>query len=250
MAYGHYNNTLDDALASPSTEIAWMGNNRLSPSGFDKHTLYISNTKVNDSKFPAAVLGCYLKKINLGVAYSTIGEVDNALAYNRRQTDSRKKLTHVVSEYEYWNTGNVAGFRTLIQDVRTKTTAAGIKSYVYAGWGSEWNTIVQQADGLFLHCYRTTSQANTRDDLYNYCKSRLGPLAASAKKYGKIFHVSIIFSDEPGFMYDWFKTHNWIDAYAVFMESYNRLATADMKQWLIMDGMQLFVSKYSKMIKP
>lgn len=250
MPYGTYNNTLDDVLSSPTSEINWMGNNRLAPSGMDKTTLYISNSKVNLSTFPNAVLNSYLKKINLGVAYSTIGEVDNAIAYNNRQTDSRKKLTHVVSEYEYWNAGNVAGFRTLIQQVRAKTSSAGIKSYVYAGWGSEWDTIVQQADGLFMHCYRTTAQANTKDDLYKYCKSRLEAMAASAKKYGKIYPISIIFSAEPAFMYDYFKTHNWIDAYLTFMESYNRLATATMKQWLIMDGSVIFVSKYMKLIKP
>lgn len=250
MSYGTYNNTLDDTLSNTTAEVTWMGNNRLSPSGMDKTTLYISNSKVNQSTFPNAVLNCYLKKINLGVAYSTIGEVDNAIAYNNRQTDGRKKLTHVTSEYEYWNTGDVAGFRALIQSVRTKTTAAGIKSYVYAGWGSEWDTIVQYSDGLFMHCYRTSSQAATKDDLYNYCKSRLTAMAASAKKYGKIFPVSIIFSAEPSFMYDYFKSHNWIDVYITFMESYNRLATAQMKQWLIMDGAKIFVSKYMKLIKP
>ena len=250
MAYGHYNNTLDDALSNPTSELTWMGNNRISPTGFDKTTLYISNAKVNDPNFPAAVLGSYLKKVSLGIAYSTIWEVDNAIAYNNRQTDTRKKLVHTVSEYEFWNNGNVAGFRMLIQAVRTKTTAAGLKSYVYWGWGTETDTIVQYSDGSYLHCYRTTAQALTKDDLYKYCKSRLTTLAASAKKYGKIHSVSIIFSDEPAFMYDFFKTRTWLSAYTIFMESYNRLATSDMKQWLTMDGMQLFVSKYSKMIKP
>jgi len=250
MPYGQYNNTLDDVLSNPTSEINWMGINRIAPSGFAKHNLYISNTKVNSSGFPGAVLGCYLKKINLGVAYSSIGEVDNAIAYNKRQTDFRKKLTHTVSEFEYWNNGDIAGFKALIASVRAKTTAAGLKSYVYWGWGSETDTIVQYSDGSYLHCYRTTAQANTKDDLYKYCKSRLTLLAASAKKLGKIHSVSIIFSNEPAFMYDFFKTKAWLDAYAIFMESYNRLATADMKQWLIMDGMQMFVSKYAHLIKP
>lgn len=249
MNSGHYNNTLDDVLSNPTPELEWMWRNKLSPL-FDKVTCYISNSKVNDSKFPSAVLGAYLKKINLGVAYSTIGEVDNAIAYNKRQTDSRKKLTHTVSEYEYWNSGNVAGFRTLLQSVTPKVNGIGMKSYVYAGWGSEWDTIVQHSDGLYLHCYRTTSQANTRDDLYKYCKPRLDAVAVSAKKYGKIFPVSIIFSAEPSFMYDWFKTHKWNDAITIFMESYNRLATDQTKQWITIDSSQIFVSKNMKLIKP
>lgn len=250
MPYGHYNNYIDEVLSNPAPEISWMARNKLNATSFDKCSLYISNYKVNDSRFPNIVYNCYLNKIQLGVAYSTTGEVDNAINFNKRQTDYRKKLYHVVSEFEYWNTGRVAEFRTLIQAVRTKTTAARIKSYVYAGWGSEWETIVKYSDGIFLHCYRTTSQANTKDDLYKYCRGRLTELAAAAKKHGKIFYVSIIFSCETSFMFDWFKTHKWTDAYAVFMESYNRLATADMKQWLILDGSQIFVSKAMKLIKP
>ena len=258
MPNGSYNNTLDDVLSSFGAEITWMAKNKTNPDGWDYVSLYCSTSKMNSSTFDDAVLECYLKKIKIGIAWSAPSQIDDVIAYNARQTDERKKITFMTTELEtYGSTPNctVANYRTWIKDNYSKMKAAGLKSYVYEGWNYNYDVTVPYSDGFLLHAYRTTAQMNTKDDMYKYMAGsnndkRMAMIAAEGKKVGKIVEVSVLTSCEPSFGLDYYKVHEWNDAYDAVKESFSRLASADMKQWLILDGAFVFTSRFMQQAKP
>lgn len=251
---GWYNNTAKTAItnSSQTADIDWMNKNRVKFDGFDYNTFYDNGSLLNNTKFPAYVLSAYLKKIKCGIPFSADSEVNQAITYNKNQTDSRCKISHLVSEAEDYGNGNVtpAQFKALLENNYIKAKGASIPFGVYNGWTKQWNVVVKNSDFLLLHSYRSSTQMATKDDLYNYTKSRLILIAAEAKALKKIYPVSIIYSCEPSFGMDYFKTHAWADAQTSFMDSWNRLATADMKNCLSISGAYYFVTKYGKQAKP
>lgn len=245
---GWYQNSIDDNLSSPTADITWMEKNKITTADCD--TLYISSSKVNDPKFPGIVQKCSDIGVKLGIAYSSSTEIDNMIAYNKRQTVPAKMLQWGVTEYEDYNTGDQAYYAKLLKDNSAKLLSAGLLRGAYQGWSTQYSNIVKYTDFLLLHAYRTSAQMAAPDDAYKYCKGRLASYAAEAKLQGKIYPISIIYSCEPSFGYDYFKTHTWMSAHTRFLSSYNSLATATMKSNLIINGAYYFVSKYGKQIMP
>lgn len=254
---GSYNNTLDDVLANAGAEIAWMSKNKTSPLGWDYVSLYCSESKMNSADFPNAVLQCYLKKIKIGIAWSSPTQVDSIVAYNARQTDVRKKITFATTELEAEYANNnctIAQFRQWVKDSYPKFKNAGIISKTYEGWNYNYDITVPYTDGFLLHAYRTSTQMLAHDDMWNYWvqagKDRLPLITAQAKLSQKIVEVSLLPSCEPAYGFDFYKTRPWGAALPIIQESFNRLATQDMKDFIIISGEFVFVSKYMKQIKP
>lgn len=277
--FGIYDSTIDDILANPTPHLDWLQKNKQNPGGWDHNSMYASNSEVNSAPFGNVLLEAYKRKIKFGIPFSSNGEVDNALAYNARTTDARKKISHIVSEAEDYS-GHMTPlqFQQLLETNYPKAQAAGLPMGVYNGWSVQYPLIVRNSDFLLLHAYipsenyekpmsvtgkadriygyiagydDQTKQFNVkRDGNQNLVPGRLPAYAAAAKAQGKIYPVSILFSAEDVFGAAFYRTHNWTDGYALFMDSYNRLATPEMKQWLIINGCYMFSAKFMKPIKP
>ena len=252
---GWYNNTLRDTINTSDagkTDLAWMIKNKLNPTGWDYNTCYGSSTVLASSNFPSLALTAYQNKIKFGIAFSDASGVDKAIAYNKAQTDSRKKLAFIVSELEDYGTGNVtpAGFKALLESESVKVRNAGMRFGVYNGWTKQWDVVVKNADFLLLHCYIPSSRMTSGASIYSYVQGRLALVAVEAAKIGKVFPVSILFSCEPEFGQDYYKTYPWLKSGDAFMTEYNLKATAQMKQMLIIEGSYIFVTKYGKVSKP
>jgi hypothetical protein len=105
-----YNNTLDDTVSTNPTlsraDVDYMVRNRFNELPM-YGTLYIANSLVRHANFPGIVSYAYGKGLKLGIAYSSDGEIDNMLNYNKVQTVD-KKLYFAVTEIEPYNTGDYA----------------------------------------------------------------------------------------------------------------------------------------------
>lgn len=249
-----YNNTLDDTVSAglnaTKPDIDWMAANRFYPNKMQFANLYISTSLVNNASFPSIASYAFGKDIRLGLAYSSMSEVDNMLTYNSKQNIS-SKLWYAVTEIEPYNTGNYSGMTSILQMAYPKLRAAGLQNHVYMGWPTDsyWPTIVQYCDQINLHCYRTTPQM-TASSIWGYVSGRLELIAQACKAQNKIMPVNIIYSCEPSFAYDYFKTNSWASAHSMFLSQYNANASLTMKQFLIVDDFSIFVSKYAKEIRP
>lgn len=251
---GFYNNTLDAYINTNAgnTDLIWRLKNKLNTEGFDYDTMYHTGNLFASSQFPTYILNAYLNKVKTGIAWSGTSEVDKAIAFNKAQTDSRKKLSHLVSELEDYGSGNVtpAQFKSLLETNYPKAKAAGLRFGVYNGWTKQWDVVVKNSDFLLLHCYISSTNMASASALYNYVSGRLALVANEAAKLGKIYPVSIIFSCEPSFGQTYFKTNAWTKPFDMLMTEYNKKASSTMKANLIMDGSYIFVTKYAKVSKP
>lgn len=249
-----YNNTVDDTMSSSLTaskqDIDWMNQNRLHPDKTQYANLYIASSLIRHANFPSVASYAATKNIKLGLAYSAASQIDTLLTYNNGKTVD-KKLWYGVTEIEPYNTGDYAGMTAILKYAYPKLKAAGLKNVVYMGWPKNdyWATIVQYTDEINLHCYRTSVQM-TASSIWGYVEARLELIAQAAKAQNKIVPVNIIYSNEPSFAYDWFKTHAWADAHKLFLSQYAANASATMKQYLTVSDFSVFVSKYGKQIKP
>lgn len=276
---GIYDSVLDDILSNPTAHLEWLKKEKINPSGWDHHSIYASNAEVNHANFPNVLYQSYLNKIRFGLPWSGNSEVDNAIAYNARQTDFRKKLTHLVSEIEdYTGTTTPAQFQVLLETNYPKAKAANLPFGVYNGWSEQYSMIVENSDFLLLHAYTPSSRYTStayptgkQDGLYGYVAGydettktfnvrrkngalipgRLPSYASAGKALNKIVNVSILYSAETAYGGGgYYQNHGWVDGHTLFMDSYNRLATPEMKQWLVISGCYMFSAKFMKAIKP
>jgi hypothetical protein len=249
-----YNNTLDDTVATSVTaskhDVDWMNVNRFDANKTQYANLYIANSLVNNANFPGIASYAYARNIKLGLAYSAASQVDFMLNYNKGKTIDQK-LWFAVSEIEPYNTGNYTGMTTILKNVYPKLKAAGMPNVVYMGWPTDsyWSTLVQYCDQINLHCYLASSRM-TPSGIWGYVRGRLELIAQAAKAQNKIMPVNIIYSCEPDFAYDYFKTNTWASAQSMFLAQYAANASANMRQHLTVYDFSVFVSKYGKQIKP
>lgn len=188
---------------------------------------------------------------SVAMPYASATTVTSGLnAYNRAVVDSAR-IDAVISEIEPYNTNDYAGFYRTIRAVSNWCRPNRVMPCVYMGWPSEaaWDSIVVNADRVYLHCYRPSTSMSGSSQ-YGYVRTRMGTIAAKAKARGKKMSVVIIYSCEPEFSYDYFRAASWNEAYSNYTAAYNASATADMKQWLTQDGWMVFVSQCAKKIKP
>jgi hypothetical protein len=183
--------------------------------------------------------------------YSSASNVTSGLnSYNRAVVDSAR-IDAVISEIEPYNTNDYAGFYRTIRAVSNWCRPNRVMPCVYMGWPSEaaWDSIVVNADRVYLHCYRPSTSMSGSSQ-YGYVRTRMGTLASKAKARGKKMSVVIIWSCEPEFSYNYFTAASWSATYDAYLSAYNTSATTDMKNWLTQDGWMVFVSQYAKQIKP
>lgn len=256
MPFGSYNNTLDDVLSNPSAEISWMARNKTNPGGWDEVSLYgIENF---NSVFAGIVLQLYLKKIKVGIAISRVVTLDAVIAYNKSQTDFRKKISFITTELEaeYANNNcSIAEYRTWIPQWYSKCKANGLNMYIYEGWNYQYDVSVGNCDGFWLHAYRTSTQMATPDDVYKYMAfagtpDRLPAIVAEAKKKGVIVSISLLTSSQAKYAGEYYRTRPLGAAFTAAKESATRLATQDIKDWTTFDGEVVFTSKETHLIKP
>lgn len=251
---GHYNNTLNAVINTNAgqSDLDWMVRNKLNPTGWDYNTFYNNSSLLANKNFPQFVLNAYNSKIKVGIPFSADSEVNAAIAYNKAQTDSRKKISHIVSEIEDYGAGNAtpAQFKSLMENNYIKCKGAGIRFGCYNGWTKQWDMVVANTDFILLHCYIPSANMSSAKAIYDYVSGRLALIAAAGKAQGKIVHVSIIYSSEPAFGAAYFKTNDWATPHNLFTAYYATKASATMKQWLIIDGAYEFVTKYGKIAKP
>lgn len=250
-----YNNTFDDTVATSATssksDIDWMVRNRLHPTELQYANLYISDSLVKHANFPGLVSYAFQNGIRMGRAYSAISEVDTMMSYNASRTNINEKLWFAVTELEPYNTGDYAGMTSKIQAVYPRLKAAGLRHVIYMGWPTDayWATIVANCDEINLHCYRPSSSM-TGTGTYGYVSGRLKLIADTCKAQGKIMPVNLIYSCEPSFAYDYFKTNAWGAAHSLFLTEYAAKADVNMKSFLLMNDFSIFVTQYAKQIKP
>ncbi len=250
---GMYSNQYTTIAASPSSRQAHA--DWLKRQGANLDAIYGADSKVGTSS-QGTLADLVIRERRSGVRsvampYSSASSVTNGLnAYNKAVVDSAK-IDAVISEIEPYNTGAYASFYTTLRSVGNWCKANRVMHCVYMGWPSEaaWDSIVVNADRVYLHCYRPSSSMSGSSQ-YGYVASRLGTLAAKAKARGKRISVVVIYSCEPAFAYDYFKTATWSGTYDAFTSAYSSRSTADMRQWLTMDGWMVFVSEYAKQLKP
>jgi hypothetical protein len=170
--------------------------------------------------------------------------------YNRSRTDTNERFTSFNLEYEFWNQSNISS--AWVTDsgyvVTMKSTAQqlGLKSYTqYVGW---FPSPVEQRSPKFLststthllvHYYRTTPDAA-------YGKYRLDSLNAIAKRGNYKVLVRPIFSAEPAFMQNWFKTATPDSA---FKSWYSQFKTYNYSN-LVSDGYQIFTDDFLRVSIP
>lgn len=251
---GHYMNDYSVYSATAATRQAnadW-----LKRQGANLNALYGTSGALTSSTGRPILADVILRNRRAGVSsngfpYSTSNSVVNSLnAYNAAVSDS-SKFDFVISEIEPYNTGDYAGFYTTLRTVSDWCKAKGLQSATYQGWCNEacWDSISKNCQRVFIHCYK---QSNAMDGAsqYGYISTRLGTLAAKCKKNNVKMQVVIIYSDEPSFAYSYFQSNSFDQTYNNFLSTYSLRSTADMKAWLIPSGYMVFVSKYSKQIKP
>lgn len=247
-----YNNTLDDSLAvslaAAKRDVDWMDANRFSPEA-QYAILYISSSLIRNQNFSLLASYAYSKNVKIGVAYSSMSKIDDILNYNFGKPVDQK-IWIAVSEIEPYNTGDYAGMTTVLTYAYPRLKANGITNIVYMGWPttSYWNTIVANCDQINLHAYRPSS-GMTPSGLWSYTRTRLGEIAAVAASLRKTMPINIIYSCEPAFSYTYFQSNRWVDAHLMFMDQFNRNATAQMKQNLTVNNFSVFVTRYGKQIK-
>lgn len=257
---GWYNNTLDDvvagSLSAAKADIDWMVRNRMAASDRDVNytSLYMTRSLYSNPNFLETMKYAAGKNILFGAAYSDKTKVDSVLAHNASKSDPAQQFKFMVTEYEPYQTGMSYSYLTdLMTYAYPKLRAAGLKHVVYMGWPTEtyWQTIVDNCDEINLHIYRNDVQM-TESAMWSYAtaNNRLGAIAAAAKRRGVKMKVNPIYSCEPDFADQWFKSRPWWEAQRVFMRAWDRWATKDMGTWLTATDGYMFVTKEGKKVKP
>lgn len=253
---GHYTNTLKLAITSATNlkaELDWLIQNKVDKDGWNLVTIY-GTSPLAKTAFAAFALECYLNKIRLAVAFTAMSEVDASVSYNNKQTDSRKKLVACVTEYEDYTASNGGGdpvyYKNLLLQSSVKLKANGMLLGVYQGWSKSYEAIVTAADFMVMTYYRTSPQMASATDYWRYMVARYTEYAAAAKKIGKVFSIIPMISTEPAYGQDYMKTHTWDQVKADFKAKWDANATLDMKQYLIVNQLYVFVTSHSKVSKP
>lgn len=251
---GMYTNDVETYIgtAGEQTEINWEKAQGTNGVAMYHATAYMSGS--NRTKL--ANLNTKYKRngiATIAYPYSGTGEINTLKAYNAAVTDSGR-FTALVAEIEPYITGDYAGFYNSIRTASQASVGKKIERIVYTGWITQagFDSTVKYTDRIYLHAYLTSyAGAST----YGYVKTRLTSLTNSVKTiYGPTstykYNVVIIFSVEPSFGFNWFKSNSFQTAYSNFISYYNLNATPEMKARLTMGGYQVFVSKYAKQARP
>lgn len=249
---GFYDNELSRYLTSSKAQdslftwhkkngdnsIAWYGVDGVIGSAANRNYVRDLILKQRRNKIPSAV---YI------YSSSSIGAFD---MYQSTVSDS-SKFNEVISEIEPYQDGQYSAFYSAINTYSAYAKSKGLLSSVYMGWPTAacWDSIVRLTDKIYLHCYLPSSRMNGAS-MYSYCSTRLKVIADCAKRRNKKANVVIIFSCEPAFAYDFFRTNEWNKAFELFKAGWYQSSTAEERTWITLAGRKIFVSQYGRLARP
>lgn len=170
--------------------------------------------------------------------------------YNRSRTDSLEKFNSLNLEYEFWNEPNVGNAWVTdsgyVATMRSTAIQLGIRSYTqYIGWFPSPTQqrapsfLSRSTTHLLVHYYQSTPNAS-------YGKYRLDSLNNIAKRGNYKVIVRPIFSAEPTFMQNWFKTATPDSAFNIW---YNQFKSYNYSN-LVSDGYQIFTDDFLRVSIP
>lgn len=154
-------------------------------------------------------------------------------------------------EYESWNQTDVtAGWntnKTYLANMKAGMTAGQVTASVqYFGWWTKVPMTTETAPYLvstttygLIHDYRTAPD-------WAYMRSRMNDLNTAAKLAGKTFTVRVIFSAEPDFMQNYYKTNSLDKAYQTLYAEYAKENYSNLK----LDGYLIFHIDYLRVSQP
>lgn len=173
--------------------------------------------------------------------------------YNISRVDTNERFTGFNLEKEWWN--NACTFTTYSSYLKTMYTVAQastpkLKSETYIGWFAnptgqdvkQATKLITYTNRILVHDYRTAPD-------FLYLEDRLTALNTAAKNLNKTVDIIIIFSAEPVFMQNYYKTNTLNDAYNALYQQY-LLSTID-KSNINIIGYQIFCYTFiQQAIKP
>lgn len=191
------------------------------------------------------------------VTNSTTASFDECLKFNQSRKKQFEKFDVLSIENEWWQKNAECDFactEVLINHLNKlkKTSEDTLKTEVYIGWLNSKNNEVNEAkvlienlDLIAVHCY------SSKPD-FTYCKQRLSTLAIAAKSLKKKPEISIIFSAEKDFMFQYFskkdKDNVFEKAFQEFMLELNQ-KDPSISKYLNISGFKLFTYSEAKLAR-
>lgn len=255
---GFYDNDMSSYLGIPAKEdaqIAWHvknGDNSIAGYGFGDRV----GSSTSRPKIANYIRKCKRKGIRVGFIYSSTSTLADLDYYQRTQTSDSTKFDFVVSEIEPYNSGDYAGFYKTIRAFSdwAKKQSPRVERCIYMGWPSAeaWDSIITNSDRTYLHAYLQPDRM-TGAGIRGYTKGRTGVIAniVNAKYASNTsikYNIVLIFSNEPSFSYNYFKTNSWDKPFTDFVSYYNSNATTTEKNRLVFGGRQIFKSSYGLLL--
>lgn len=257
---GFYDNDMGSYLgiaAKEDAQIAWHvknGDNSIAGYGFGDR---ITST----SKWPQIanyIRKCKRKGIDVGFIYSSTATLSSLSAYQAAQPTDSTKFKFIVSEIEPYNSGDYAGFYKTIRAFSewAKKQTPKVERCIYMGWPTAecWDSIIINSDKTYLHAY-LQPDLMTGAGIRGYTRSRTTTIsnivnAKYASNPSFKYKIAIIFSCEPSFAYNYFKTNTWDKPYADYVSYFNSAATTTEKNRIQLSGRQIFKSSHGIQLKP
>ena len=153
----------------------------------------------------------------IGLIGSSTSDFDKYVAYNSAHPGAINVLN---LEKEFWNSGDFATWKSLLQYMSTVGTPHGLLVEAYIGWPtrSEMLELAGLVDRLFIHAYVTDASS-----AYGYTRDRL----LWAGESGTNLTIWPIYSAESSYRYldqpfmgDWLKTHGLSEAENLYLNAY------------------------------
>jgi len=254
----HYDNQISGWFLTASGQdamIKWHlsnGDNRIYLYGIGGYlkdkTKWALIARFNDS--------CSAHGIKTGPAWSDPSQVTTDVdKFNKAQTKQSARFDLVIAELEPYN--NILSYQLFWQysrQVKTYCDANGLESIVYVGWHTQQSTdsMVVLYHMVNLHCYIQPDKMGTSYE-YSYTRVRMEMFAAACVTMKvSSFPVTIIFSDENAFAYNYYVSNkgDFKAPYTAYVTAFNSLATTAVKSKLKVVGYTTFTSSYSLKIKP
>lgn len=192
-------------------------------------------------------------KENTAVVGSDVFLVSYLDTFNRSKRDTLERFNTINLEKEWWNgDGTFKNYVKILNRLKqwSQAQTPRVKTEEYIGWlirpsGKELymaNALVENSDRILVHAYQ-------KNLAFQYVLNRLSYLGQAAKAQGKVFPVVIIFSAEPNFSADYFRTHNFEDAYTLIAKGY---LSSDFpgKENVKLIGYQIFDQSYARNVRP
>jgi len=201
--------------------------------GFNAITLYDMNIVIaKTSNHPKVAKFIRKARTQYNIQYiAAVKETNtpfntNITTYNAKYTNVLDRFDYFNLEKEWWN--YACNFTTYNNSYLKKMYTLGrsysptIKSETYIGWFEnplnqdlyQATEIIRSTDRILVHDYELQPS-------YSYVEDRLDVLNRAAINLNKTVNIVIIFSAEPVFMQNYYKTHTLTDTYDNFMVQYN-----------------------------